>query len=140
MLHQPGQFYTILEVEKNVMESVFYALKELGKDVFLDPPEEILNKYVLNLREPIIITRLTTEAPTQEIDNVNSTTLEKMLTDIYCDQTLFAAHQGAEMQNIYRVAFEKYIVSTAKMLRYANRRNKKTEIEEFMNKIIIKRQ
>lgn len=35
MLHQPFRFYTMLEVEKEVMESVFYALKEQGKEVFL---------------------------------------------------------------------------------------------------------
>src|SRR5690606_16274070 len=51
MLHQPGKFYTILEVEKEVMESVFYALKEQGKEVFLDPSEEIISKYVMDSKE-----------------------------------------------------------------------------------------
>lgn len=131
MLHQPGWFYTILEVEKDVMEPVFYALKEQGKDVFLDPSEEILNKYVINTRDPIIITRLTTEAPTQKIHNVVTPTLEKILVDIFCDQTLFTTYQGAELKRIYQAAFEKYNMSRAKMMRYANRRNKKFELEEL---------
>ena len=44
MLHQPGRFYTILEVEKDAMESVFYELSGQRKDVFLDPSKEILIK------------------------------------------------------------------------------------------------
>lgn len=140
MLHQPGRFYTILEIEKDVAESVFYHLKEGGKDVYLNPSEEILNKYAIHKTEPIIITYLTTEAPVQQIDSVKTTTLEKMLVDIYCDPVLFSAYQGAEMKQIYQTAFDKYHVSESKMLRYANRRNKKEEVEKLINQIIKKRQ
>ena len=140
MLHQPGWFYTILEVEKDVMESVFYALKEQGKDVFLDPSEEILDKYLINSREPIIITRLITEAPTRKIHNVVTPTLEKILVDIFCDQTLFATYQGAELKRIYQAAFEKYKLSRVKMMRYANRRNRKSELEELLKVGLRERQ
>jgi uncharacterized protein DUF6577 len=128
------------QVEKDVMESVFYALKEKGKDVFLDPSEEILNKYVINTREPIIITRLTTEAPTQKIHNVVTPTLEKMLVDIFCNQTLFASYQGAELKRIFQAAFEKYNMSRAKMMRYSNRRSKKFELEELLEAVLQERQ
>lgn len=140
MLHQPGRFYTVLDIEKDVSESIFYALKEVGKDVYLNPSEEILSKYIVNKTEPIIITYLTTEAPTQRVDNVKTITLEKMLVDIYCDQVLFSAYQGAEMKRIYRTAFEKYNVSESKMFRYANRRNKKDEIEKLVNEVVNKQQ
>jgi hypothetical protein len=136
MLHQPFRFYTILEIEKEVMDSVFYALKEQRREVFLDPSEEIMNKYVMDSNEPIIITRLTTEAPTQEINKVVTQTIEKLLVDIYCDPVLFSAQQGAELERIYQSAFEKYAVNNTKMLRYASRRNKRDEIENFINKAI----
>jgi hypothetical protein len=132
MLHQPFRFYTIVEVEKEVMESVFYALKEQGKEVFLDPSEDILNNYVTNASEPIIITRLTTEAPTQKVNKVVTQTIEKLLVDIYCDTVIFAAQQGAELKRIYQTVFEKYHVNSAKMFRYASRRNKREEIENFI--------
>lgn len=118
------------------MESVFYALKEKGREVFLDPSEEILNKYIMDSNEPIIITRLTTEAPTQKTNDVVTQSIEKLLVDIFCDPVLFAAHQGAELERIYQSAFEKYAVSNTKMLRYASRRNKRDEIENFINKKI----
>lgn len=140
MLHQPFRFYTILEVEKEVMESVFYALKEQGKEVFLDPSEEIINKYVINGNEPIIITRLTTEAPTQKINKVVTQTIEKLLVDIYCDPIIFAAQQGAELKRIYRAVFDKYNVNSTKMFRYASRRNKRENIEEFINNKVKIRQ
>lgn len=140
MLHQPGKFYTILEVEKEVMESVFYALKEQGKEVFLDPSEEIISKYVMDSKEPIIISRLTTEAPTQQVENISTVTLEKILVDLFCDEKLFGTYQGAELERIYRSAFEKYTVSNSKLLRYANRRNKKNDIEQLIEKITKERQ
>ncbi|MEX1001800.1 MAG: DUF6577 family protein [Crocinitomicaceae bacterium] len=140
MVHQPFHFYTILEIEKEVMESVFYSLKDQGKEVFLDPSEEVLDKYVANADEPIILTGLTTESPTQEVNKVITTTLEKMLVDIYCDEKLFGAQQGAELERIYKSAFEKYTISEPKLLRYANRRNKKEEIAELINKTTKKRQ
>ncbi|EIJ38700.1 hypothetical protein JoomaDRAFT_1690 [Galbibacter orientalis DSM 19592] len=134
MLHQPGRFYTILEVDRDVMESVFYALNDQGKNVFLDPSTEILNQYVANAKEPVIITHLTTEAPIQEVNQVSTTTLEKMLVDIYCDPDLYATFQGAELQRIYQTAFDKYHINEPRMLRYATRRTKKSEIQELINK------
>ncbi|MCA1763246.1 MAG: DUF6577 family protein [Cryomorphaceae bacterium] len=140
MLHQPGRFYTILDVEKDAAESVFYHLKESGKDVYLHPSEEILSKYAIHKKEPVIITYLTTEAPIQKVDSMKTITLEKVLVDIYCDPVLFSTYQGIEMKHIYRTAFDKYHIRESKMLRYASRRNKKGEIEKLINEIIKKRQ
>ena len=135
MLHQPGRFYTILEVEKDAMEAVFHDLNSQGREVFLNPSVEILNNYVVNAKEPIIIVSLTTEAPTLEIENTVTTSLEKMLVDIYCEPELFSTFQGAEMKRIYQSSFEKYLINNSKMLRYANRRGKKIEIQELINDI-----
>ncbi len=135
MLHQPSRFYTILEVEKEAMESVFYALKDAGKNVYLDTSEEVLSKYILDSKEPIIITRLASEAPTLRVGNVNSVPLEKILVDLLCDEKLFGAYQGAELARIYRSAFEKYTISHAKLLRYASRRNRKQSVEKLIEVI-----
>jgi hypothetical protein len=134
MLHQPGRFYTILEVDKDAMESVFYDLKDQGRDVFLNPSEEVLSKYVVSKKEPIIITSLITEAPLEEIDGVKTTSLEKVLVDICSNETLFSAQQGAELTRIYETAFEKYTISETKLLRYARRRNKKEVVEQQIKK------
>lgn len=134
MLHQPGRFYTIIEMDKQAMESVFYELKDQGRDVFLNPSEEVLSKYVVSKKEPIIITSLITEAPLEEIDGVKTASLEKVLVDICSNNTLFSSQQGAELTRIYETAFEKYTISEPKLLRYARRRNKKEVVERLIKK------
>ncbi|MFD2101423.1 DUF6577 family protein [Flagellimonas iocasae] len=133
MLHQPGRFYTILEVERDATESVFYALNDLGKEVFLNPSQDIISKYVSHSKSPIIIIPLITEAPIHKINKVTTCSLEKMLVDIYCDPELFSTFQGAELKRIYQAAFDRYDINKAKMLRYADRRTKKTEVELLIN-------
>lgn len=134
MLHQPARFYSMLDVDKDAMESVFYELKDKGKDVFLSPSEEVLSKYVVSKKDPIIITNLITEAPLEEIEGVKTVTLEKVLVDICSNVTLFSAQQGAELTRIYEAAFEKYTISETKLLRYATRRSKKPVVEQLMKK------
>ncbi|UZS00219.1 DUF6577 family protein [Chondrinema litorale] len=135
MLHQPGKFHTLVEVDKDVMESVFYSLKDQGKNVFLNPSIDIFDKYIIYEKNPIIITRLTTEAPVQKIRGIKTITIEKMLVDIYCDPVLFSTYQGAELLRIYKNAFEKYNINRHKVYRYADRRNKKKDIINLIDKI-----
>ena len=134
MLHQPGQFFTILEVEKEVMEAVFYELQERGKDVYLNPSEEILDRYISNKKKPLVIIPLVSEAPTQEVNKVTTITLEKMLVDLLVNKTLFSAQQGSELIHIFRITQEKYAISNAKLLRYASRRNKKEEAKSLLQR------
>ena len=56
-----------------------------------------------------------------------------MLVDIFCDDVIFAAQQGAEMRTIFKAAISKYTVNESRMLRYADRRGKK---EVFKNYIV----
>ncbi|PWH87242.1 hypothetical protein DIT68_01480 [Brumimicrobium oceani] len=135
MLHQPGKFYTILEVENDAMEAVFYELSAKRKDVFLNPSEEIMNKYVINAKEPILIIKLVTEAPTTKVGSVKTSTLEKILVDIQCEPAVYATFQGAEMNNIYQNAFEKYHLNEVGMLRYAKRRGRKEKIKTLIGSL-----
>jgi hypothetical protein len=58
-----------------------------------------------------------------------------MLVDIFCDDVLFSAQQGSEMQTIFRNAFDKYTINENKMLRYADRRRKKEAFLNYLHKI-----
>jgi len=46
MIHQPGRFYILIEVEKEATQSVFFFLKEEKYPVFVDPTEDIFKKYI----------------------------------------------------------------------------------------------
>lgn len=135
MLHQPGRFYTLIEVDKETTQSVFYFLKETKKNIFLEPDAEILSLYASAEKETIIINSLVSEAPVQTLQGVMTPTIEKLLVDIFCDDVLFAPQQGSEMSTIFREAFEKYTINENKMLRYADRRGKKEAFGNYLNRV-----
>lgn len=137
MLHQPGNFQIIVEVEKEATQSVFYFLKELNYSVFLEPTKEILEKYLPTDKESIIIKSLVTESPLQVNGNIRTITIEKLMVDIFSDTIIFSAQQGAELRTIFQEAFNKYTVNQSKMLRYASRRGKKDSFQEYLSTIKI---
>jgi len=137
MRHQPFKFYTVLELDKDVTESVFYALKEQGKQVYIEPDAETFNLYINSSEDVIILKHLISEAPLQEIDKITLQTMEKLLVDMTIDTKVYAAQQG-EIEFIYANAFEKYEVNKNKMKRYAYRRNRENEIENLTNLTLAK--
>ncbi len=135
MLHQIGRFYLLIEVEKEATQSVFYFLKEAKYSVFVDPTNDLLDKYLPSYKESLIVKPLVTEAPVQNIKGINTASLEKILVDIYCDDVIFSAQQGVEMRTIFKEAFTKYTINQSRMLRYADRRSKKESFSEYINSI-----
>lgn len=117
MKHQSGIFYVIIEVEKDVTESVFYFLRELKYPVFIEPTSDILEKYLSIDEEAFIIKPLVSESPTQLVDGITTISIEKLLVDIFCDDIIFSAQQGSEMRTIFNEALSKYTVNQSKMLR-----------------------
>lgn len=140
MLHQPGKFYLIIETEKVAVESVFFFMKENKYSVFLDPTKELLSRYIPDEKETWIVKSLVTEAPVQNISGIPTTTIEKLLVDLFCDTVILDAQQGTERDRIFNEALVKYTVNENKMLRYADRRRKKKEFIEYLNTIAKFRQ
>jgi len=137
MQHQPGNFQIIVEVEKELTQSVFYFLKELNYPVFIEPTAEILEKYLPTDKEAIIIKSLVSESPLQKNGNIRTVTIEKLIVDIFSDTIIFSAQQGAELRTIFQEAFNKYTVNQSKMLRYASRRRKKDSFQKYLSTIKI---
>lgn len=135
MLHQPNQFFVLVETDKETTNGVFYFLREIKKSVFIEPTKDILEKYVVNENEIFVIKPLISEAPTQNINEIKTASIEKMLVDIFCDDAIFSAQQGAEMRTIFKNVFDKYTINQSKMLRYADRRKKKKELNRFVKTI-----
>lgn len=135
MVHQPFQFFMLVEVDKEATGSVFHYLKELKSNVFLEPGIEIFENYLPENKKPYIIQPLVSEAPLQEIKDVYTITLEKVLVDIFCDPVTFSAYQGSERSTIFKEAFDRYTVNRNKLLRYANRRGKKKDISTYLESL-----
>lgn len=132
MRHQPFKFYTIIELEKDAAQSVFYKLKDQGKLVFLEPNTETFDLYIHNSDDVIILKQLISEAPVIETENVVIPSLEKLLVDMIIDTDLYAAQQG-ELDFIYESAFDKFGINQGKMTRYAHRRNREKEVKQRTN-------
>jgi hypothetical protein len=140
MLHQPNRFYYLVEVEKEALDSVFYFLRETKFAVFLEPTSDILQKYLPDNKEIIIVKTLVSEAPLLSVNAVNTASIEKILVDIFCDDVIFSAQQGSELRTTIAEAFTKYTLNQSKMFRYADRRGKKAGFSEFVNSIANFRQ
>lgn len=140
MVHQPGRFYILIEVERDATQSVFFFLKEAKYSVFLDPTKDLIDKYLPDEKETLIVKSLVTESPTQKIGGLNTTTIEKMLVDVFCGDVIFSAQQGSEMRTIFQEAMNKYTVNENRMMRYAARRRKKETFMNYWNSISNLRQ
>lgn len=132
MRHQPFKHYVVIEVEKDASESVFTFLKEINKNVFFNPDEEIFDRYIHNQDEVLIVKNMVSESPLIEKDKISIPALEKLLVDMLIDTSLFSAQQN-EKEFIMRSVMEKYALNELKMRRYAVRRNREREIDELVN-------
>ena len=135
MVHQPGRFFILIEVEKDATQSVFFFLKEVKYSVFIQPTKGLIEKYLPDEKETLIVKPLVTEAPVQKIEGLNTTTLEKMLVDVFCDDVILSAQQGSEMRTIFQEAMNKYTVNENRMIRYAARRGKKKTFMNYLDRI-----
>ena len=135
MIHQPGRFLLLVEVEAVATESVFYFLKdEKYKNVYLNPDENLLERYIYEESESIIVKPLVTKAPLEKEQQISTPSLEKILVDIFVDRKLFNAFQGSELVHIFNTLYSTYALNITKMTAYAKRRAKDQELIDFMTK------
>lgn len=137
MLHVPAVRTTLVDVEREAMESVFMSLQNIESaiPIFLNPNQEDVDRYITN-RDMIIVRPLVKEAPIDIIDGCPVPTLEKMLVDVISDKELQHL-QGNELYIIYSNAFSDYEIKMPRLLRYAARRNRKQKVEQIINTINI---
>ena len=133
--HVPMYDFLLVEVEREAIDSVFLSIKETNKDTFKEPSRDVIENYVFNGKDAIIVKSLISEAPLQDIDNIIVPTIEKILVDLYADREIFFFLQGNEMLSIFKSALGKYTVNTDRLLRYAKRRNKREELQKILAQI-----
>lgn len=135
MLHQPGKFITILEVEKDAVEPVFHFLKDINtKDVYLLPEEKELEWYVYEGSSALIVESLVSKAPVQKVKNTPVPTIEKIIVDIFTDRRLFSTFQGSELSQIINTAYSRYHFDFTRLFSYAKRRRKETDLIEYLSR------
>ncbi|MDH5382152.1 MAG: hypothetical protein OEW75_14955 [Cyclobacteriaceae bacterium] len=138
--HQIGTFFYLLEVERDFVEEVFNAYSESKKlRVYLDPNKDIMERYVES-EISIVIKPLISRSPKQKIsikpkskDKIQVPTLEKILVDVFCDSVTFYTVQGSEKETLFENALKRYHINFSRMLNYARRRKKESQLKAYMN-------
>lgn len=120
--------FLVIEAEKDVTEAIHNRLVSPAESVFLDPDKEIFERYIVNHDEVIIVKSMISEAPLANHQNIVCASLEKLLVDCLAEPIMFSAQQ-AELDNIFKNAFDRYTININAMKRYARRRNKLKELE-----------
>jgi hypothetical protein len=133
MIHQPNKYFIMLEVERGVEEAVFSFLKERERDVYVNPTQKEIDKYIFSNHFSIVIKTLTSQAPIIKSEGVLMPKVEKILVDLYADKDLFAIFQGNELINIIENINENIGINFSTLFRYADRRKVKTGLTEFLN-------
>ena len=137
MLHIPAQSITILQVEKEAIEPVYDYLKGQKINVFAQPEEKEIARYVSKSKSAIVLESLVTKSPVQQVNSATTVTLEKMLIDLISEPTLFVPFQGSEMIHIINTAYNRYTIHFTTLFHYAGRRGKEVELTELLNKTDI---
>lgn len=132
MVHQPGKFIMIIEVENGTEESVFYYLKTIYSNVFIKPSQQELERYVYGNSDSIVIKKLVSQAPVVQNKKIATPKLEKILVDVLIEKDFYYPYQGHELINIYENAFRYYRISTKSLNRYADRRKCGNEVKSFL--------
>ncbi len=125
----------IVEVEPEAVDPVFHFLHESYKNIFREPTKTLIEDYISEVKDSIVLNALKSESPLEKVDGFSVPALEKILVDLYADRDLFSFIQGNELFHITKNAIEKYSINYGKLLRYAARRGKKEEIKSSINKI-----
>lgn len=128
--HQLGCNYIFLEVEKDGCEFVFEKIitKFEGK-VLLRPDQNQILRYGSN--NSIIIDRLISESPKGRKMPFNLA-IEKLIVDLFANKRLKEMISPGDYPAALESIFATYEVDQVKMFRYARRRNKETELREFL--------
>lgn len=136
--HQSSQRILLIETERDYLDSFFYALKEIYKgDVYLTPDEKAINFYVAESMQPIVIKKMITRSPiskrTEKKLKFHTPLLEKVLVDVFAEDKLFYYSQGSELIHIFENALKSYDINFTKLLSYAKRRERDTDIKKFLS-------
>jgi hypothetical protein len=140
-VHQFSSERIIFETEKDLQESLANILGDNGYNNVIwalkgQPPRN-------NFKEiPILLLPLISRAPVQVIktsqgQSIIVPTLEKLLVDIYEDNSAFHFIQGAETGRIFEHAIKRYAINYTTLFNYAKRRGKEVEIQAFIAKYTL---
>ena len=131
--HQFHNKLLLIEVDSDMTESVFYQLMDAGiSNVYHLPNLDMLNKYILESNEAVIIKPIISRSPVDKKRKVIVPRLEKILVDVFVEDPELINYSGSEIYSIFRIAVKKYSINFSQILNYAGRRGKRELIRNYL--------
>ncbi|MFA5498680.1 MAG: DUF6577 family protein [Candidatus Cloacimonadia bacterium] len=132
-IHQAYNNILLVNIERDLVKSVFHMLQDKGvKNLYLTPDNNVIDNYISEVEEAVVIIPLITKSPVIELSGVPAPVLEKILVDTFCDDKLLTAYSGGELKTIFENAFEEFVVDISKMINYSRRRKRENRLKEFL--------
>ncbi|MEA2095983.1 MAG: DUF6577 family protein [Candidatus Cloacimonadota bacterium] len=133
MIHQPMKNVITLETDADVLETVYYHIKDNEyKKVFMKPDEKQMEQYVMEEQEPVILLPYVSRSPVKEYSKIIIPKLEKILVDLFLGFKLFYWVQGQELKNIFDEVHRRYQINYTTLIAYAKRRGADKRLKEFI--------
>ncbi len=128
--HMVAQNTIFVQVEKEICIFVFRFLQENGYERLLYKPKKA--DYALYWKKDcIVVTDLISETPLSA-SAPHEICLEKMLVDMHCDKLISSTFSKSEYPQVLYQAMKTYRIETPKMMRYARRRGRESEIKHIL--------
>jgi arginine repressor len=132
---ESSKHWIFMAITKGELDDTFSKVLDFSKKVYLNPDKEMIQRYVLPQEEAIILFPLVTETPILTIGEYILPTLESLLVYSWLNHEHLLHPIGYQIDEIFKTAFKKYTVNKNKLLRLASRRDKRNEIENFLNNL-----
>ncbi len=130
--HIVAHDFMVVETERDVVDAVYYNLKDSYNNIFREPSRQVMEDFVFENSDSVIVKHLISEAPLQTVDLFQVPTIEKLLVDFLSDTNIFFFLQGMELVNVFKNVMESYTVNMDRLKRYARRRNREYEVKEII--------
>ncbi|UZS00098.1 DUF6577 family protein [Chondrinema litorale] len=129
------RYWVFLSTKKEELEPLFENMLDFSKQTFLQPDKEVISRYLMAHTEAVIITPLVSETPLCKLGEYITPTIEGLLVNVWLKYENYLKPIGFDIKKLYEQAFKKYSINQSKLLRYAARRDKRNEINEFIKSI-----
>jgi len=137
MTHQPIKYVIILEIDDDIIDSVYYFLRDnIYKQIYLKPDNNIMQKYTMEEKNPLILLPFKSRSPIKKYKKVTVPKIEKILVDIYIEKELLYWIQGKEIINIFNAVSSNYKINFSTLIGYARRRGANNRLMQFLEKNI----
>ena len=131
--HQAFSNTLIIDVERELKQSIFHLLTDNSfQNVYLEPDQKVIDTYISENKESIVIDSLISKSPIYQIARVPIPQIEKILVDLFCDDKILYAFKGEEQVTIFRNAFDEYKIDISRLINYSRRRKKESQLKEFL--------